>query len=292
MSINASKKVATPSSLISVQSGTETDTPKLNDVETVIKNPWYSNLTNLPVSEGSAVVTADTAAHTKGAWTEIIASNATDTPALFIFPQSVSVSGTNTATLLDIGTGAAGSETVVAGDIAIGGTAGTYVEMSCVVPIKVTQGTRIAARIQSIVTGGKTATIELQTLAWGDASTVPTSLDVLGTSTATSAGTSLGTSYTEIVASTAQQYEAIIVVPSISSAAVAGGTSTISVATGSTGNETEIATYGYNTHPFEYVVATGMPTRITDVTIPVGTRLSAKSGLSNVWVTLIGVPST
>ena len=52
MSINASKRVATPSSLISVQSPIETDTPKLDDVEVVIPKPpdLASTVSALPVS--------------------------------------------------------------------------------------------------------------------------------------------------------------------------------------------------------------------------------------------------
>ena len=263
----------------------------LEDAPVVTPDSWYTGLTNLATSSGSVTVTADTAAHTKGAWTEIIASNAADTSALFIFPQNTSQTGTNTATLLDIGTGAAGSETVVAGDIAIGGLANTYIGVSCVAPIKITNGTRIAARIQSIVTGGKTATVDLRTLAWGDASTVPTSVDVLGTSTATSAGTQIFTSYTEVIASTAQEYEAIIALPSFASPGAGNTSVTLSVATGSAGNEIEIATFDLKETSSEYVAADQQPSTITDVTISAGTRLSVKTSASDVWVTLIGVPA-
>lgn len=260
------------------------------DAPVVTPDPWYTGITTLATSSGSVTVTADTAAHTKGAWTEIIASNAAETSALFIFPQNTYRDNTNTATLLDIGTGAAGSETVVAGDIAIGGLNSTYVGVSCVAPIKLASGTRVAARIQSVVTGGKTATVDLRTLAWGDANTVPTSVDVLGTSTATSAGTSVSTSYTEVVASTAQQYEAIIVVPSLATTNATSVDINLSVATGTAGNETEIATLGVRPTGLEYLASDEMPSKITDVTIEAGTRLLVKTSTSTVWVTLIGVP--
>ena len=263
----------------------------LEDAPVVTPEPWYSGITTLATSSGSVVVTADTAAHTKGAWTEIIASNAADTGALFIYPQNTYQTGTNTATLLDIGIGAAGEETVVAGDIAIGGLNTSFVGFSCVAPIKLTNGTRVAARIQSIVTGGKTATVELQTLAWGDASTVPTSLDVLGTSTATSAGTQIFTSYTEIIASTPRQYEAIMVVPSYSNVSGTTVDVDLSVATGSAGNEIEVATYAARESTAEYVSNAENPSTITNVTIPAGTRLSVKTSISDIWVTLIGVPA-
>ena len=264
----------------------------LEDAPVVTADPWYTGITTLATSSGSVTVTADTAAHTKGAWTEVIASNAADTSALFIFPQNTIVQGGFSGTLLDIGTGAAGSETVVAGNIAIGGLVSlNYLGVSCVAPIKVTNGTRIAARIQSIVTGGKTASVKLQTLAWGDASTVPTSVDVLGTSTATSAGTNVNTSYTEVVASTAQDYKAIILLPSYSGNNAGNFDITLSIATGSSGNETEIATYGVREVSAEYVGAFQMPSTITEVTIPAGTRLSVKTDTSDIWVTLIGVPA-
>ena len=266
----------------------------LEDAPIVTPDPWYTDLTSLSTSEGSAVATADTAAHTKGAWTEIIASNAADTSALLVYPQYTGQNALNTATLLDIGTGAAGAETVVAGDIAIGGLSGTYLAFGYLIPIKITNSTRIAARIQSIVTGGKTATVELRTFAMGNVTTVPTSVDVLGTSTATSAGTNVGSaSYTEVVASTSQNYEAIIAVPSFSSSS---GATTVSsslfVATGSAGNETDIAELHYRESTAESVFYAGPDSSwVTAASIPAGTRLSAKTSTSDVWVTLIGVPT-
>jgi hypothetical protein len=267
----------------------------LEDAPVVTPDPWYTDLKSISTSSGSAVATADTAAHTKGAWTEIIASNAADTSALLVYPQYTGVNGNNTATLLDVGTGAAGAETVVAGDIAIGGLSGTYLAFGYLVPIKITNSTRIAARIQSIVTGGKTATVDLRTFAMGNVTTVPTSVDVLGTSTATSAGTNVGfASYTEVVASTAQEYGAIIAVPSYSSA---GGSTNVSpslfVATGSAGNETDIAQVLYRESTAEAVYHGGPNSSwVTAANIPAGTRLSAKTSTSDVWVTLIGVPLT
>ncbi|NDD92541.1 hypothetical protein EBZ37_10695 [bacterium] len=103
---------------------------------------------------GSAVtVTANTAAHTKGSWSQLVASTSANSSLLFFEIINVATSGANTATLLDIATGASGSETAIVSNLAIGGAFGALIAF----PYKLASGTRLSARIQSVVTGGKTA---------------------------------------------------------------------------------------------------------------------------------------
>ena len=254
--------------------------------------PWYTNLTNVPTSSGSATVTADTLAHTKGAYTEIIASNGADTSCLLIHVSDVNALATDTSTLLDIAVGASGSESVVIPDLAVGGSPGGVVQNYIIVPIQISSGARLSARIQSVVTGGKTASVKLQTFAWGAASILPTSVDVLGTSTATSAGTNVTTSYTEIVASTSTAYKAIAVLPSFSSASGASNVGeTLTVAVGASSSEVDIHQITYSESTSEYVTVGSNAILVTDVDIPAGSRISAKVSASDIWACVIGIPA-
>lgn len=264
----------------------------LEDAPAPTAEPWYENLRSVPTSSGSATVTADSTAHTKGAWTEIIASNASLTSALFVQVSDVFVSAANTATLIDVGIGASGSETAIAENIAVG-SAGPYHGTQFVLPVQVASGARISVRSQAVI-ASDTASITIGSFAFGDASAVPTTVDVLGTFTASSDGTAIGSSYTEVVASTAQAYEAIVAIPSLSGTYFAAGTfaCTLSVASGASGSETEIAAQTYVGSSGEYVFSQANMAQIDKLTIPAGTRLSAKrDNGANIDCCLIGVPS-
>jgi hypothetical protein len=261
----------------------------LEDAPPPTAEPWYSGLTTVPTSSGSATVTADSTSHTKGAWTEIIASNAATTTALLVRVGDIGDNSTDTATLIDIGTGDSGSETAIAANVAVGG-ANDY--LTFVLPVAITSGTRIAIRSQAII-ASDTASVFLDTFAFGDVTTVPTTVDVLGTDTATSTGAAIGESYTEVVASTSQDYTAICAVPSISIATMSSAEISLDVATGSAGNETQIVEIPTKYLSSERVLSDQWISYVTAATIPAGTRLSAKTtGLNRVnEVTLIGVPA-
>jgi hypothetical protein len=252
-------------------------------------DPWYSGLTTIPTSSGSATVTADSTSHTKGAWTEIISSNAATTTALLVRVGDIGNNSIDTATLIDIGTGAVGLETAIAANVAVGG-ANDY--LTFVLPVAITSGTRIAVRSQALI-ASDTASVFLDTFAFGDVTTVPTTVDVLGTDTATSTGAAIGETYTEVVASTSQDYTAICAVPSISIGTMVQLETSLDVATGSAGNETQVAQIPALYVSSERVITPQWISYVTDATIAAGTRLSAKTtGLNRVnEVTLIGVPA-
>jgi hypothetical protein len=96
----------------------------------------------------SMTVTGSGTAHTKGAWTQIFASTTVDSGWVVLMPDDVAVSATNTATLVDIGVGAAGSERVVVADINVGGWGHGP---SFQAPLFVPAGSRVAVRLQSAV---------------------------------------------------------------------------------------------------------------------------------------------
>jgi hypothetical protein len=174
----------------------------------------------------AANVTAGGSSHTKGAWTELIASASAQADLLVVTVAGVSVNNTATAMLLDIGKGASGSETAIASNIAVGGAMQTTITVERIglslvsaIPVNIPSGTRISARTQALI-ASDTAFVSVQLYSFGDSSLVPSTADVLGTSTGTSAGTNLSASnaWTEMVGSTSQDYIAFCVVPSISTA--------------------------------------------------------------------------
>jgi hypothetical protein len=249
-------------------------------------------------STAGATVTADSSAHTKGAWTELVASTSANS-SLLIIGVNAFASTIDTSTLLDIGAGASGSESVLVGDIAVGGHATVNTNVSCYfgLPIKIASGTRVSARIQSLVTGGKTATVRVYLIDAEDYAIAPTTVDVIGTDTATSTGTLMsGASGTwvEVVASTSQAYRAVVVVPSASSAALGNTTIQYNLGTGASGSEVDIGKIEMDTSTIELVgIRPALPTLVAK-NISSGTRLSIKhdatSSPERYGVTLIGIP--
>jgi len=260
----------------------------VEDAPVVTADPWYQNLKTVPTSSGSATVTAGGTSHTKGAWTEIISSNAAETSALMFRVTNVYQSATNTATLIDVAVGAAGSEVAYAENIAVGGA----LDIVFVLPVRVAASARIAVRSQAII-ASDTATVAIDSFAMGDATTVGTTFDVLGTSTATSAGTNTSTSYTEIVASTSQEYAAIVLVESFSASNGGNEEQTLQVAIGASGVETDIARKYVQLSTNEYITTKPASQSVTQVSVPAGSRLSVKrdSGIRTSSVTIIGVPA-
>jgi hypothetical protein len=260
---------------------------------------WFEEVSSNIIDQSSAVtVTANSSAHTKGAYAELVASTSANASYIVIHCE-MATNATNTSTLLDIATGASGSETVLIGDVAVGGavrSAGTRCPFAFGVPIKIPSGTRLSARIQSVVTGGKTGTVVVRTYESADYNAAPTSVDVIGTDTATSTGTAMSGSsgtYVQIIASTSRAYRAVAIVPSC-----ANNTTNIPVTftlgTGASGSETAkgamVAHYTSN----EEVGMTAYTPPIAGGAIAASTRLAIKHDIaaspSNYNVTLIGIP--
>lgn len=237
----------------------------------------------------NATVTANASAHTKGAWTELIASTAAEADALDIDVGGVSQSGVNTAVLLDIGVGAAASESVIIPDVAVGSAAflvNSRLGISFRVPVKVPRGSRIAARIQSIVTGGKTASVSVRPVFSANPVPMGTTVDVIGTDTSTSqAAATSGTvgTWTEI-GTTVRPYDALVFVPSMASAGVIQAERPMFLGVGPSGAEVAIhsrisAVVGVTEN---FRLCDGPAGAVVQRYIPPGTRLAVKvTGLAN-----------
>jgi hypothetical protein len=262
---------------------------------------WYEEASFQFVDiSGNVTVTADNTAHTKGAWSQIIASTSANGTFLYITVTGVGSASTNTATLVDIATGASGSETAFISNCAVGGAAAGGALQGAVigVPFQVPSGTRISARIQSVVSGGKTGVVSVAVIDAGEYPSAPTSVDVIGTNTATSKGTEFaggsGT-WVEAVGSTARAYRAVCPVISIHSDTVANLTQRIyEVGVGASGNEAAFGATRYAITNSEQAGIAVPFSYLLGEQIPAGSRLAVKHAITadpNLYgFCLIGIP--
>ena len=256
---------------------------------------WFERSARVLGSSGQSTATANTAAHTKGAWQQVIASTAAQGSWLHVNCSGFSTNATNTASLLDIAIGASGSEVAIISNVAVGGAGGVYFTF----PVQIPSGSRLSARIQSVVTGGKTGTITMWVVDAGDYSLSPASVDVIGTSTATSQGTSFtGASGTwvEATASTSRRYRAISFVISTHDSDIATITSSLmEIGVGAAGSEVAFASQRFSSSAGEFIGnAQPFPIDPHGRDIPAGSRLAVKHAItanpSKYGFCLIGIP--
>lgn len=257
---------------------------------------WNAPLpTRVETAGASATVTAAASTNTKGSWTQLIAStsNLGDTLRL---ECDIDVSGATTGALVDIAFGASGSEVVVIENLAIGSWANTAIE----IPLKIPQGTRISARIQANV-ASRQATVIVSTFYSNSYEFAPTSVDVIGTSTANSRGAAFvsANTYVQLTASTPQAYQAFILCPSRSDSTATAFSTFTSLAIGGSGSEETLFGFFANIGSNESIVFYHPPPCLTgswqtkrQATYPAGSRLAALSNFltDSLDVCVIGIP--
>lgn len=262
---------------------------------------WYEDASFQFVDlSGNVTVTANTAAHTKGAYAQIIASTSADGSFLYITIDSINTSATNTATLVDVAMGAAGSEVNIITNCAVGGAGSGGALLGAVIglPFQIPSGTRISARIQSLVTGGKTGRVNVVVLDAGEYSSAPTSVDVIGSDAATSKGTEFSGSsgtFVEAVASTSRAYRAVCPVISVHSDNAANLLPrTYEVGVGASGSEVAFGATRYSVTNAEAAGIVTPTSYLLGKAIPAGSRLAVRHAITanpNFYgFTLIGIP--
>jgi hypothetical protein len=259
---------------------------------------WVTANDGSPIGLGSVVLnntgaspTASSTINTKGAWLQVVASTSDIIDFLWI-GVSAFASSVATGSLLDIGVGAAGSEVAIVSNIAVGSTSVRGLtnneESVLLLPVpNIAAGSRIAVRVQSVVVS-KTVAVYMT----GYRINRPvTALDLYGTSTSTSRGTNLGTSYTEITASTSQEYQYLVCIVSGSTASILNVSTTVTIGYGAAGSEVSLGSFPIRTNTSEVVTSTGGTALATLMPgVPSGSRLAAKLGLStHCDLTIIGI---
>jgi hypothetical protein len=267
----------------------------------LFRNVDWFEASYTPVNSSAEVsLTANASAHTKGSYSELIASTSANAGLLVLMVQDIAAAATNTATLIDIATGASGSETDIIGNLAVGGALTTTgpTGVAVAVPLKIASGTRISARIQSVVTGGKTATAQVFLFdVGGDYATAPTSVDVITGDTATSQGISFsGASGTwvQAIASTSRAYRAVAIVPSAHNSTIITIGPQLELGVGAAGSEQAfgltVASYTNN----EAVQSSPPYLSLFGRNIPSGSRLAVRHNIAanpdRYGFCLIGIP--
>ncbi len=103
---------------------------------------------------GTTVTAGSPTQHTKGDWETLISSTSADAEGIYIKIVDVGQSNIATSMLMDIGTGAAESETVLIPDLIVGYASDDKTKgRMYFIPTAIVSGTRISARCQSIIAG-------------------------------------------------------------------------------------------------------------------------------------------
>lgn len=190
-----------------------------------LADQWPSPLTPDLLATASSSRTTVTAAasatpHTEGSWVEVDASLAADAYGIQIVPTAaVSLSGNNSSTLLEIGTGAGGAETVWA-TVAVGYYIASSLSQPFTVPGFIAAGTRVAVRLRSAVASQSFSPL-IHFLSGSGKGVAPGAPVTMGVDTATSKGVSIAApgalntkgAWTEIEDATAFPFGALVVCP-------------------------------------------------------------------------------
>jgi hypothetical protein len=268
--------------------------------------PWYFAFSNYEVlnlagGDPATTVTASSTIHTKGAWTQLLASTSGDSNLLLTRAMGVNTAATETSMLLDIAVGASGSETPIMENLAVGGAAtGGPASAGLVIPLPVyiPSGSRISARIQSLI-ASDTCSVRFAVHRVGALQVLPTSVDVMGSDASTSRGTALSGasgSWVQITASTSQRYRAVYVVASTIGTDVANNLATLEVGFGASGSEVAVTKqrvqFGANESADSLPSIFNVP---LPCDIPAGSRLAVRHSVNpnpeRYGVCVIGVPA-
>jgi hypothetical protein len=206
--------------------------------------PWGTNTAHPNATQQTiqyVQVAPNATAHTKGAWTPIIASTPVEANMVTLIAHtlgSISTGAVNSCALGDIGIGPSGSEQVLVANIGCGNSLGNNVSPnSWDIPINVPAGSQLSFRWQAARDSGINASVAIQ-LGTADF-TSATFVDTLGADTATTTGTEVGNgTITLIVASAARAYRGFVVCPMNDDAAMTNSGMHVDVAIGPESSET------------------------------------------------------
>lgn len=237
----------------------------------------------------AATLTASGSTHTKGAYTQFVASSPFACNLLQIEVVTASVSGG--LYLFDIATGGSGSETVVVPNIMIDRYSGATSHSGSgfyVIPISIPAGTRISARCQCS-TGSGTLEVGITIIAAGDLVS-PSTWTQNGVTTATTRGTQVdpGASantkgaYSQVIASTAAVAQlAVIQFSNIATITAINARWCVDIATGAAASEVVLVPdLRWGAAGVQGIPA--YPRSITFLTyIPASTRIAVRASCSS-----------
>ena len=258
---------------------------------------WLPRLagTDSSFQTSGTTITAHATAHTKGSWVELLASAPFDVTLLGVGGSDTRVTSADTSQLTDIGVGTSTNEKILIANIPTGQATLDVVRAQVAwFPVEIPSGTRISARMQALIT---VDVVDIRLFMYGKSSWSSTpifqTIDTLGALTASSHGTALSTSITEIIASTAEDYKALGYGVDGGGDAFLGAKPIVEILIGAGAAEkTLIDNLVVSTSTIEAIDNTIPPQGILpmEMNIPSGSRLSAKfdAGTSNIGLVLYG----
>lgn len=232
---------------------------------------WWAS-TPVEIDTGSATITYSGTANTKSGWSQLIASTTADAGFLYISTGLIRDSATNTAALLDVGIGAAGSETVIVPNLSIGGST----ELNHLVPVKVPAGSRVAVRYQCAA--ARNLPVTVATYSSPSYSKTPTALAAIGVDTSTSTGTAITTvgTWTELTASTADDYSGFVLCGAVNGSSTLSNNINFVLGYGPAGSEVELGSTVFTFTSTESVSNRRFPLTLIGTEVPAGSRLAFK----------------
>lgn len=244
--------------------------------------------TDAPYSTNNVTITASATPHTKGAYVQIVASTGFAANRVVINCGVNGLSNTNSSALMDFAIGAAGSETVIMENVAVGYSQfGTTYDL----PVQIPSGTRLSARMQSAISS-RTMTINVAICRTAKTLTVDpsTSANTFGANTATSQGVTVtgavatkGT-WTQITSNSGNAAKCLIVGIQGNSNAAMGAVSFVAdIGIGAAGSESVIIpNIRFATNSSEFVNFNST-FRTYFVSIPASSRISVRAQCNPIY---------
>lgn len=241
----------------------------------------------------AVTATASGTAHTKGAWAQVVASTAEAWDGFWLGVNTNFTAATNTAILLDIGTGAAASEVVQISNLSVGNAAVKLHTTWVYVPLSIPASTRIAVRIQSAVTSKTASWRIVGSVAANEGLAGPLlpsfgSTQTYGALTASSRGTTVTASatintlgaWTQLVASSTDVTRAMLVrLDANSTTNLTASSGYIQIGVGAAASEVQVGHdvwFGCSVDEWVTADGPGAIIPIYGLNIPAGSRISAR----------------
>lgn len=244
--------------------------------------PDLSITTGTPTSV--AVVNSATA-NTKGSWV-VANTTTTDWHGFFVQHTTTGVAATNTARLIDIGIGAAGSEKIIVADLSVGHYS---VPHPIFIPLYVPAGQNVSVRSQGVIASdSKTVAV------WGIAGQgaappwIYQRCTTYGTDSANSRGTAINGNatanvegaWTQITASTTYTHRAVMITIGLGrgGTTVTGCNASFRVGMGGAGSEVDLTGHAWTHIPTtseNYEPGRALQWTPQEFNIPAGSRLVA-----------------
>lgn len=254
----------------------------------------------------AVTATASGTAHTKGAWVQVVASTAEAWSGFWLGINTNFTAATNTAILLDIGTGPNPAEIARISNMSVGNSNVKLHTSWVYVPMYVPGSTRIAVRIQSAV-ASKTAAFRIvgdvqRNMGLAGARSQPLSTDVqtYGAVTGSSRGTTVTANatintlgaWTQLVASSTDVTRSLLVrLDANSTTTLTASSGYVQIGVGAAASEVQVGHdvwFGCSVDEWITADGPGAIVPISGLNIPAGSRISARIS-TNVASQALGV---